>query len=153
MLRLQYGIESRLPSTLVQSGERKIRIATPEAFVAAQSLRRVHSVGLYVAKIVEGIPVLSMEGTHLFCHDIRQNVVELSREQSEAWMSATPVELKIQTASKYVAARRGPDCLGCGRTAGAKVFPHVPRWRRITPPTKGGAQAVQRAADDEKDLI
>jgi len=137
MLKLQYGIRSRLPSTLVQSGEEKIRVATPEAFEAAQSLRGVQSVGLYILKIVEGTPVLSLEGAHIFCRDIQQNVVELSHEQLDAWMSASPVSLETQTASKYVAARSGPDCLGCGRTAGSKVFPYIPRWRRITPPTQG----------------
>jgi len=153
MLKLQYGIESRLPSTLIQSGEGKIRVATPEAFETARSLRGVHSVGLYVVKVVDGAPVLSIEGTHLFCRDIQQNVVELSHEQSEAWMSASPVQLKMHTASKYVAARSGPDCLGCGRAAGSKVFPYIPRWRRITSQPSFEPTAPQRAAAGEKNYI
>jgi len=153
MLKLQYGIDCRLPSTLIQSGAGKIRIATPEAFEAAQLLRGVHSVGLYVVKVVDGTPVLSIEGTHLFCREIRQNVMELSHEQSDAWMSASPVQLKTHTASKYVAARSGPDCLGCGRTSGPKVFPYVPRWRRIVPQSRFEVGGPQRKADGEDNYI
>jgi len=153
MLKLQYGIDSRLPSTLVQSGEGKIRIATPEAYEAAELLRGVHSVGLYVVKVVDGTPVLSIEGTHLFCRDIRQNVVELSHEQSDAWMSASPVQLKTHTATKYVVARSGPDCLGCGRTSGSKAFPYVPRWRRIVSQSRFEAGGPQRKADSEDNYI
>jgi len=153
LLNLQYGIESRLPSTLVQSGEGKIRVATPEAFETARSLRGVHSVGLYIVKIVDGTPVLSIEGTHLFCHEIQQNVVELSQEQSDAWMSASPVQLKMHTASKYVVARSGSDCLGCGRTAGSKVFSYIPRWRRITSQPSFESTAPQRPAASEKNYI
>ncbi|MEM1711844.1 MAG: hypothetical protein QXU12_05595 [Nitrososphaerota archaeon] len=129
----QHGVEDAFESLiLIRSGQGRIRAATKEAYEVACRLRKVQQVGLYVAKIVKGDVVLSIEGSQLLGSTITRNVVELSEEEAEEWMKAAPIQKFGRFEGRYVVARCGDFYLGSGRVSrDGRIYPQVAKWRRI----------------------
>ncbi|MEM0328967.1 MAG: hypothetical protein QXW02_01105 [Nitrososphaerota archaeon] len=129
----QHGVEDAFESLiLIRSGQGRIRAATKEAYEVACRLRKVQQVGLYVAKIVKGDVVLSIEGSQLLGSAITRNVVELSEEEAEEWMKAAPIQKSGKFEGRYVVARCGDFYLGSGRVSrDGRIYPQVAKWRRI----------------------
>lgn len=129
----QHGVEDAFESLiLIRSGQGRIRAATKEAYEVACRLRKVQQVGLYVAKIVKGDVVLSIEGSQLLGSTITRNVVELSEEEAEEWMKAAPIQKSGRFEGRYVVARCGDFYLGSGRVSrDGRIYPQVAKWRRI----------------------
>lgn len=129
----QHGVEDAFEGLiLIRSGQGRIRAATKEAYEVACRLRKVQQVGLYVAKIVKGDVVLSIEGSQLLGSAITRNAVELSEEEAEEWMKAAPIQKSGGFGGRYVVARCGDFYLGSGRVSrDGKIYPQVAKWRRI----------------------
>ncbi|MEM4718493.1 MAG: hypothetical protein QW330_00330 [Nitrososphaerota archaeon] len=129
----QHGVEDAFEGLiLIRSGQGRIRAATKEAYEVACRLRKVQQVGLYVAKIVKGDVVLSIEGSQLLGSAITRNAVELSEEEAEEWMKAAPIQKSGRFEGRYVVARCGDFYLGSGRVSrDGKIYPQVAKWRRI----------------------
>ncbi|MEM2910353.1 MAG: hypothetical protein QXO01_04745 [Nitrososphaerota archaeon] len=132
MLERQYGTKDFSDKILIQVGEDKIRLTTNDTVKVAEKMRGVQSLGLYVAKVKGQDVVLSIEGSQLLCNNIKKNRIELTEEQARLWMVGAPIQFERLIAAKYVVAFYKNICLGCGRvSADGKVYPQVPKWRRI----------------------
>lgn len=132
LLERHYGAEDFSDKVLIQAGEGKIRLTTSDTIKVAEKMRGVQSLGLYIAKIKGQDVVLSIEGAQILCNRIKKNRIELTEEQAKLWMEGAPVQLEKFTAAKYVVAFYKHLCLGCGRvSADGKVYPQVPKWRRL----------------------
>ena len=133
-LRAQYGVENGFSEyVLIKAGQGRVRAATLEAFEVAARLRRVQQVGLYVAKLVKGDVILSIEGSQLLNGKIRKNVIELSEPETERWMRASPIEKPIKPGIRYVVAKCEELYLGSGRASrDGRIYPQVAKWRRIS---------------------
>lgn len=129
----QHGVEGAFEGfVLILSGQGRIRATTKEAYEVACRLRKVQQVGLYIAKIVKGETVLSIEGSQLLNNAITKNIVELNEEEAEAWMRAAPIQRFEKFEGKYVVAKCGDFYLGSGRVSrDGKIYPQVAKWRRI----------------------
>ena len=129
----QHGVEDAFDDlVLIRTGQGRIRATTKETYEAACRLRRVQQVGLYVAKMVKGDVILSIEGSQLLGATITRNIIELSEEEAEEWMKAAPIERSEKIESRYVIARCGDFYLGSGRVSrDGKIYPQVAKWRRI----------------------
>lgn len=132
-LRDQYGVKNAFDDlVLIRSGQGRIRAASKEAYDVACRLRKVQQVGLYVAKMVKGDVVLSIEGSQLLGNAITRNIVELGEGEAEEWMKAAPIQRLEKFEGRYVVARCGDFYLGSGRVSrDGKVYPQVAKWRRI----------------------
>ncbi len=130
-----YGVEEFFSEyELFMSGEGKIRATTRETKELAEYLRKVDSVGVYVAKYRKWGLTLSIEGSHMLDGAIRKNVIELTREEAKRWMTGAPVELKPEhkVDEKLVVARYRGFYLGSGVVGrDGKIYPQIPKWRRI----------------------
>jgi NOL1/NOP2/fmu family ribosome biogenesis protein len=129
----QHGIEDAFDDlVLIRAGQGRIRTATKEAYEVACRLRRTQQVGLYVAKIVKGDVILSIEGSQLLGNMITKNMVELSEKEAEEWMRAAPIQRPERIEGKYVVARCGDFYLGSGRVSrDGRIYPQVAKWRRV----------------------
>lgn len=129
----QHGVEDAFDDlVLIRTGQGRIRATTKETYEVACRLRRVQQVGLYVAKMVKGDVILSIEGSQLLGAAITKNIIELSEEEAEEWMKAAPIERSEKIESRYVIARCGGFYLGSGRVSrDGKIYPQVAKWRRI----------------------
>jgi len=132
-IRAQYGPDKAFEElVLIKTGQGRIRAVTREAFEVACRLRGVQQLGLYVAKIVKGDVVLSIEGSQLLDGKIMRNVVELGDEEAYKWMKAAPIPHSRGLESRYVVAKCGSLYLGSGRVSrDGKIYPQVAKWRRI----------------------
>lgn len=132
MLERQYGIKDFSDKILIQAGEGKIRLTTDDTIRVAEKMRGVQSLGLYIAKVEGQDVVLSIEGSQLLCNNIKKNRIELTDEQARLWMEGAPIQFEGPIAVRYVVTSYKNICLGCGRvSADGKVYPQVPKWRRI----------------------
>ena len=133
--RKTYGIEDFFQDyVLYMAGEGKIRITTREVSQFLEKLKKVDSVGLYVAKYRKWGLTLSIEGSQLLGDKIRKNVIELSLEEAERWMRGDPIPLKenMQPEGKFVVGKYRRFYLGTGVVGrDGKIYPQVPKWRRI----------------------
>lgn len=129
----QHGVEDAFDGlVLIRAGQGRIRAVSREAYEVASKLRKVQQVGLYVAKIVKGDVVLSIEGSQLLGSSITKNVIELDEREAEAWMRASPIQRSEKIEGRYVVARCGDLFLGSGRVSrDGKIYPQVAKWRRI----------------------
>jgi NOL1/NOP2/fmu family ribosome biogenesis protein len=129
----QYGVEDAFDDlVLIRTGQGRIRAATKEAYEVACRLRRVQQVGLYVAKIVKGDVILSIEGSQLLGAAITKNIIELSEEEAEEWMKAAPIQRPERVERRYGVARCSDFYLGSGRISrDGRIYPQVAKWRRI----------------------
>lgn len=129
----QHGVEDAFDDLiLIRSGQGRIRAATKEAYEVACRLKKVQQIGLYVAKMVKGDIVLSIEGSQLLGNAITRNIVELSEKEAEEWMKAAPIQKFERLEGRYVVAKYGDFYLGSGRVSrDGKIYPQVAKWRRI----------------------
>ena len=130
-----YGISNFFRDyVLFMTGEGKIRATTKETAEMMEYIRKVDSVGVYVAKYRKWGLTLSIEGSHMLDDAIGKNVIELSRDEAKLWMTGTPVELKPghKIDGKFVVAKYRRFYLGSGVVGrDGKVYPQIPKWRRI----------------------
>lgn len=127
-----FGIESIGDYILVKAGGGKIKLTTEDTLNIASKMRNVQSVGIYVMKVRGEDVVLSIEGSQLFCKQIKINRIELTEEQVKKWMSGAPIEIQGELKSKYVVASYRGICVGCGRVSrDGKIYPQIPKWRSI----------------------
>ncbi|HIQ29891.1 MAG TPA: hypothetical protein EYH45_04935 [Candidatus Caldiarchaeum subterraneum] len=133
--RRVYGIRSFFNDyELFMSGEGKIRATTRETAELAEYLKKVDSVGVYVAKYRRWGLTFSIEGSQILDGVIERNVIELTREEAKRWMTGAPVELKPEhkIEGKFVVAKYRRFYLGSGVMGrDGKVYPLIPKWRRI----------------------
>ncbi|MDJ0269833.1 MAG: hypothetical protein NXY59_04670 [Aigarchaeota archaeon] len=127
-----YGVSDFFSSyELIISGEGRVRATTPETLQLASILKKVDSIGLYVAKYRKWGLTLSIEGSHYLCQQLK-NTLELDRDDAVRWMMAAPVEARQKTSGKFVVARYHGFCMGTGVMGrDGRAYPQVPKWRRI----------------------
>jgi len=133
LLREQHGVDDPFKEyALFIYGDGKIRAVTPLAAEIAGKLRRVHQVGLYVAKLRADEVSLSIEGSQILGDKIKKNVIELNEEEARDWISAKPIKYTQRLNTRYVVARSGSLYLGSGRVSrDGRIYPQIAKWRRI----------------------
>ena len=130
-----YGISDFFSTyELFMSGEGRIRATTKETVELAEYLGRVDSMGIYVAKYRKWGLTLSIEGSHMLDGAIEKNVIELDKKEAKLWMMGSPVELRYPhtVKGKFVVAKYRGIYLGSGVVGrDGKIYPQIPKWRRI----------------------
>jgi len=119
---------------LFMSGEGKIRATTKETAQMADYLKKIDSIGIYVAKYRKWGLTLSIEGSHILDDRIRKNVIELSYEEAKRWMGGAPIKLNPhhKVEGKFVIAKYRSYYLGSGVVGrDGNIYPQIPKWRRI----------------------
>ncbi len=130
-LNERFGIE-KIPYLLIYSGREKIRAFSgslaKEEILQIANLTNVESIGLYVLK-KEEMMRMSLDATHLFKDQIKNNIVEIDESQLHDWMRGK--DLDIQKERGGVVIKYKEDFFGFGKSTGSKIFNYVPKDRRL----------------------
>ena len=91
---------------------------------------RVSSMGVYVADVSGAEMRLSFDGSMVLASDASKNVVVLSSEQRDAWMTGADVPM-AGLDNGWMVVKSGSDVLGCGFLKDGVLKNYVPKERRI----------------------
>ena len=132
-LKLQFGI-NEISGLLIKRGEERIFLfqgnLSPKQISELDRKIPLERVGIYFAKLIRDEPKLSIEGAQILKDQIKKNIFELDKEQSEQWMSGQ--ELNIKTGKKgFIILKYKDDLLGCGNASEEKITNFIPKSRRL----------------------
>jgi len=115
---------------LLQAGENRIRVTTPETIEMMSKLRGFVSAGLYIAKRSKHFTTLTIEGCNFLLSVDKGYVVDLDKEGALQWMKGGPVDVGVRR--KLILGRYRNFFLGTAIVdVNGKAYPQVPTWRRI----------------------
>ncbi|RSN77785.1 MAG: hypothetical protein DSO07_06015 [Thermoproteota archaeon] len=121
------GDISHLKDFLIISGEKRIRMISPESREINGAIR-----GIYIAKITPFGFSLSIEGSQILGKYARKNVVNLSKEVALMWMKGEDIPLGDHSMEKgTVMVKYKWVFMGSGYFDGQKVRNYVPGERRL----------------------
>ncbi|MBS3089980.1 hypothetical protein J4461_03845 [Candidatus Pacearchaeota archaeon] len=129
-LNEQFGIEE-LPYLLGETGKEKIRafsgsFSKDEILQLAQ-IANIEIIGMYIIKREHGLR-LSFDATQILSKEIKDNIVDITPDQREAWLRGEDLDISAQHGTVLI--RQNNDFLGCGKSTGVKIINHVPKERR-----------------------
>ena len=132
-LQEQFGI-TEIKGLLVKRGEERLFLfqgnLSPKEITELEKTIPLERIGIYFAKIIRDEPKLSIEGVQVLKNQIKNNIFELNKEQTEQWM--TGQELNIKTGKKgFIIMRYNDDLLGCGNASEEKITNFIPKSRRL----------------------
>lgn len=112
------------------SSKGRVYIATKDIAMLDLGKLKLNSVGMYFAELKKGMLRLSIEGSQIVGPKAEKNILELSREQVERWLSGQDMpEFK---GSSFVIVKHDNDFLGCGKLTEEKgLMNYVPKGRRV----------------------
>ena len=135
----RYGIKE-IPFLLVKSGKEKIR-AYSGSFRAGDITKiadsvPIETIGLYLAKIDGDEIRLSIDALHLLKNQIKENVLELTKEQTEEYLKGRDVELtekqkELTLERVYYVIKNGEDFVGMAKIIQGRIKNYLPKERRI----------------------
>ena len=132
-LQEQFEI-TEIKGLLVKRGEERLFLfqgnLSPKEITELEKTIPLERIGIYFAKIIRDEPKLSIEGVQVLKNQIKNNIFELNKEQTEQWM--TGQELNIKTGKKgFIIIRYNDDLLGCGNASEEKITNFIPKSRRL----------------------
>lgn len=130
-LNNQFGIKN-IPDSIIKTGADRFVLFTGDLNILKklESLRVIEGIGNYVAREQLDEIRLSIEGTHLLKEEIKKNIIELDKEQTEQWMHGQQVDIK--TGKKgFVVIKYKEDFLGTGKASEEKIGNFIPKNRRL----------------------
>jgi len=132
-LKEQFGI-TEIKGLLVKRGEERIFLfqgdLNPKEISELERIIPLERVGIYFAKMIRDKPKLSIEGAQILKDQIKNNIFELNKEQTEQWMGGQ--ELNIKTGKKgFIILKYEEDLLGCGNASEEKITNFIPKSRRL----------------------
>ncbi len=132
-LQEQFEI-TEIKGLLVKRGEERLFLfqgnLSPKEITELEKTIPLERIGIYFAKIIRDEPKLSIEGVQVLKNQIKNNIFELNKEQTEQWM--TGQELNIKTGKKgFIIMRYNDDLLGCGNASEEKITNFIPKSRRL----------------------
>lgn len=127
-----FGIKD-VPKILFETGREKIRgfsgdLTIDELYVLDR-LTNIEFMGLYLFRKDMSMLRLGFDGAILLKDQIVKNVVELTNEQVERWMTGHNLDIVLERGMWVV--KHGEDVFGCGFSDGKHLINFVPKERRI----------------------
>ena len=132
-LQDQFGIDY-IPGILLQRGQERIFLYqgdfSEEQIKILEKTSQVERIGLYFCKFQNEEIRLSIEGTQILKDQIKENIFELDKEQTELWMKGN--ELNVSSGMNgIVVMKYKNDFLGCGKASSEKITNFIPKNRRL----------------------
>lgn len=107
-----------------------IYIAKREVFDLDLSCLRISTIGLYFGEAKNEEFRLSIEGSQMIGKYAKDNVLELTREESRDWLRGYDLD-KESDLNGFVLIKHGDDFMGTGRVKEGRVLNFVPKSRRL----------------------
>jgi len=91
---------------------------------------RINKIGLYFGQLLVNELRLSIEGSQLVGPNARKNILNITEDQSKAWLRGEDLETE-EKFSGFVLIRYSNDFLGTGKYREGKIFNFIPKGRRL----------------------
>jgi NOL1/NOP2/fmu family ribosome biogenesis protein len=131
-LRERFGI-NELPKVLFETGREKVRgfsgDLTIDELYSLDRLANIEFMGMYLFKEDLGVLRLGFDCALLLKEQVSKNVIELTKEQLERWMTGHNLDI-VKERGLYIV-KHGQDVFGCGLSDGKHLINFVPKERRI----------------------
>ncbi|MCR4327448.1 MAG: hypothetical protein NUV46_02610 [Nanoarchaeota archaeon] len=132
-LNEQFGIE-KIPGILFMRGKEKIFLFNgsfdEKKVRELEEISFVERVGVYLGKIEEYGIRLSIEGSQILKDEIKNNVIELTKEEMERWMMGHEI-LKKTKNTGFMIIKYKNEMLGTGKASAEKITNFIPKSRRL----------------------
>lgn len=131
-LEKQFSIDKlKLDYLFLKNNEDKIFIINKSFKSFERKNLNINSIGLYFAKIENGFPRLTIEGSQLIGQKAKSNILSLEKNDFKLWVNGKDLEIK-EKFSGYILVKYNNDFLGMGYCKDGKVLNSTPKERRIT---------------------
>lgn len=130
-LRKRYGFKRRLDYIFFLSGKKRLRIVSLKVRELRLGSIGLKSVGLYIARKLDKGFRLSVEGTQLIGPWCTKNVVELSEQELERWMSGKGLEVRCRAEDGFVILKHKQYYVGSGKYRSGRIQSFLPKSRRV----------------------
>lgn len=132
-LKKQFGI-NKIPGIIARWGEEKLFLFSgnfnERQIKHLERIVIIERLGIYFARILGGDIRLSIEGSQILKNQIKKNIFELNKEQTEEWMKGR--ELQIKTGKRgFLIMKYKDDFLGTGKASEEKIGNFIPKSRRL----------------------
>jgi NOL1/NOP2/fmu family ribosome biogenesis protein len=131
-LNAGFGI-SEVPKVLFETGKEKIRGFSGDLNIdeiyALDRITNIEFLGLYLFRKDLSQIRLGFDGALLLKDEINKNIVDISSEQLEKWMTGHNLDIVLDKGMYVV--KCGDDFFGCGLSDGKHLINFVPKERRI----------------------
>ncbi len=129
LIESQWGAKLKLDLAFLQKKE-KIYVITRDLGNIDYSLLRINNVGLYFGQVRNNEIRLSIEGSQIVGPLANKNVLKVSDQEFESWISGEDLEVNSKNHA-FVLLKHNNDFVGCGKHIGNKVLNYVPKGRRV----------------------
>ena len=127
---------SKLNHLFIKSGKDKIRIfsgslSKDELNVISQKIH-VELIGSRIANIDSEETRIAFDAINIpeIKNQINENIIEITDEQAEKWMTGEDLQIETTSNKKYVVVKNRDDLLGVGKIQGTFIKNYVPKERR-----------------------
>ena len=135
-LKQEFGIEN-LPFLLIKFGKERVRAfsgsLSRDELQKLDRETRIESAGIYLLHDYGDEIRLSLDALHLLKHEIKKNIVELTKPQTEDWFKGQDVFLDSDISAGFKILKFAEDFIGCGKATpdGKIIKNYMPKERRI----------------------
>jgi len=132
-LRKQFGIED-IKGNLLKRG--KERVFLFEGNLEKKEIDQlskatfIERIGVYLGKEEEMGIRLSIEGSQILKNEIKNNIIELTKEEMQTWMMGHEV-LRKNDFTGFAIIKYKDDMLGTGKASEKKITNFIPKSRRL----------------------
>lgn len=125
----QWGASIDLNYAVLQGKDEKLFLINRA--VGEVDLERLHinKIGLYFGQLLHNELRLSIEGSQLVGPHAKKNVLEITKEQSRAWLKGEDLAAE-ENLSGFVLIKHN-DFFGTGKIKEGKVLNFIPKGRRL----------------------
>ncbi len=128
-LASQFGIPKITGYRFLRSGRKRIRLISEAAFHNLPGLPYTGTTGLYIGEYSQTAVRLSMDGANLLGRFATKQIIELTKEQAEAWLQGESINYDDKQQGYVIVIFKG-DILGCGSLSHGTLHSFVPKIRR-----------------------
>jgi len=130
LIKKQWDAKIDLDYAFLQDKENKIYIINKDFAKIQLDKLRINNIGLYFGQIRNNELRLSIEGSQLIGKEAKNNVLEITKEQSRDWLRGEDLEIE-QKIKGFVLLKHNNDFFGTGKVKDNKILNFVPKGRRI----------------------
>jgi len=140
LLQEQWGYEEKLDFGFLQK-ENDVFLVSRDIDKIDLGQLHVNSLGLYFAELRNNELRLSIEGSQIIAKKAKKNVISLSDDQLQQWLTGQDIELDDASigdvssnyeSNCFALIRHNDDFFGCGRVKQGILLNFVPKSRRLS---------------------
>ncbi len=130
LIKRQWDTSIDLDYAFLEGRDNKIYLINKEFASLPLERLRINKIGLYFGQLLHNQLRLSIEGSQLVGPKAKKNILEITKEQSRAWLRGEDLSTD-QKLKGFVLIRNKNDFFGTGKFKQGKILNFVPKGRRI----------------------